>query len=384
MSVQQNSNNKNNPLGKTASVSTTKEKPKKPKKSLKRELLEMAVLILIVVPLINIFVIQSYAIPTSSMESEMLVGDKLFVSKFHFGARIPQTPIALPYVHDSLNLGFLGIKSKAYLESIQLPYLRLPGISPIKRNDIVVFNFPPAVQQHVPVDKRTNYVKRCVAQAGDTLKIIESDIYINGSKVEPPLNAQHAYKVKIKGDVERLVKRLEISEISGTNEPNTFGMLLDKTKVKELENATNVIESIERIKTQETDSRLYPVDSGFDWNTDNYGPIYMPKRGDKIELTETNYKIYEIPIKYYENNPSLTWKDGAAYLNGEAITHYTFNMNYYFMMGDNRDNSLDSRYWGFVPEDHLVGKPIFVWLSTRNTKNWGDWIRWNKSFRLVH
>ncbi|QQS28296.1 MAG: signal peptidase I [Sphingobacteriales bacterium] len=361
-------------MSKTTEIGPNAKKETK-KKSLKREILELLFIALVLVPLINMFLLQSYAIPTSSMEGTMLVGDKLFVSKLHFGPRVPMTPLAIPYVHNSI----FGMPS--FTTILSLPYKRLPGFRDITRDDIVVFNYPPEVDKDIPVDKRTNYVKRCVAQAGDTLQIIDSQVYIDSKPVVNKPGLQHAYMVKTSSPFNPKVKdKLRISEVFQGNEVGTYIMMLTDANFAEIKKMSNIdtIYKVVRPK-MESDSRVYPFKETLSWNIDNYGPIYVPKKGDKITLTEGNYSIYETPIKKYENNPSLEWKNGQAHLNGQPISEYQFKMNYYFMMGDNRHNSEDSRYWGFVPEDHIVGKPVFVWLSSNPFFN----IRWDKSMRTV-
>ncbi|MGB1204495.1 MAG: signal peptidase I [Chitinophagales bacterium] len=378
-------------------VKAKEQKPKAKQKSWKRELLELAIIAFIIVPLINIFVLQSYAIPTSSMENEMLVGDKLFVSKFHYGARVPMTPIAFPYVHNTL------FGSPSYTEAVKLPYKRLPGIAPLKRNNIVVFNYPGDVKYDIPVDKRENYVKRCVAVAGDEIQVIEGEVFINGEKGEKLRNLQHAYQVmttnepfnpkKIKelgvSEVYRFPKRgnepaIPISKLGGVK-ASAYTFMLTEKAAAALEKMSNV-QVVKRMiqPVEAADVYIFPRDERFAWNVDNFGPVYLPKAGESIKLDSTNFAIYEYHIRNYEGEKDITFKNNQAYLNGKAIESYTFKQNYYFMMGDNRHNSADSRYWGFVPEDHIVGKPIFVWLSTeKDATGWSDWVRWGKSMRTV-
>ncbi len=368
-------------------TSTEEIKVKKPK-STKREILELLFIALVFVPLINIFLLQSYAIPTSSMESEMLVGDKLFVSKIHYGPRVPMTPLALPYVHNSI------FGAQSYTEAVSLPYYRLPGISELTNNNIVVFNYPgddPGGSSEHPVDKRTNYVKRCVGIAGDSLKIVDGEVYINGNMLERPEKSQFMYRVVLDtpgGLNKKVRKKLGIREImSDGNSSGIFGMHLTDKAAEELEkmkivvNIEKLIHPKDRIIERQ---RIFGNDTTKRWNRDNYGSIYIPKAGDKIKITAENHTLYDKAIKVYENNPTYKFENGQASINGNPIEEYEFKMNYYFMMGDNRHHSLDSRYWGFVPEDHIVGKPVFVWLSTESNGTWSEWIRWDKSFRTVH
>lgn len=352
----------------------------KPKKSAKREVLELLFIALIIVPTINIFFLQSYAIPTSSMEHELLVGDKLFVSKLNYGPRIPMTPLALPYVHNTI------FGTKSYTEAVKIPYYRLPGLSTVKNSDIVVFNYPPDVEKEMPVDKRTNYVKRCVGIAGDSLAIEDGVLIINGSKVENHEDVQHAYRVITKsGSLNpKVMKKLGIREKFASQEGVYIMMLKDKT-AEELKKLSYVSDVEKMIQPKgEFNPRVFPQSSLFDWNIDNYGPVYIPKEGDVVKLDSANHFLYSRIIRDYEGNPSYEFKEGKAFIDGQEVAEYTFKMNYYFMMGDNRHNSQDSRYWGFVPEDHIVGKPVFVWLSTEKDAGWLDWIRWNKSMRVIH
>ncbi len=394
---------------------------KKPKKSAAREWGETLIFALIVVPLINIFILQSYAIPTSSMEGSMLVGDKLFVSKFHYGARIPQTPLALPFMHDRIPF----TNSQAYSELINLPYMRLPGFKSVKNGDIVVFNWPEGDTMTLeklstesyyamcrkagkarinkaynivtrPVDKRENYVKRCLAIGGDMLEIKEGQVYINNEILEDKVNTQYDYQVETKrGAISKSNLRklgfmpseegIEYGMLAGTG--NAYLMKMSAEKATEVEGLPYISSVKKRTENPgEANSSIFPHDEKFPWNRDNFGPIWIPKEGESIELTEENYILYSRVINVFEGNPTFTWKDGQAMLEGKPVSSYTFKMDYYWMMGDNRHNSQDSRYWGFVPEDHIVGTPIFVWLSTEKDEPWSKpWkkIRWGKSFRLV-
>ncbi len=393
---------------------------KKKKKSAGREWGETLLFALIVVPLINIFVLQSYAIPTSSMEGSMLVGDKLFVSKFHYGARIPQTPLALPFMHDRIP----GTNMQAYTDLLSLPYMRLPGFKSVKNGDIVVFNWPEGDTMTLerlstrsyydmlrsegrktvdrkynivtrPVDKRENYVKRCIAIGGDTFSITDGEITVNGEAFKSVDNTQFSYIVETKRgqispkNLEKYgfmpsEKRYEYGQINA----NTYYMMMSEETAAALEKET-YIKSIKKNITaaDEPNPKMFPQNTElFPWNVDNMGPIWVPKEGESIELTRENYLLYERVIRTFENNPTLKWENEQAYLNDQPLASYTFQMDYYWMMGDNRHNSQDSRFWGFVPEDHIVGTPIFVWLSTERDASWlQPWkkIRWGKSFRTV-
>lgn len=382
-----------------------KNKKEKKKKSLWREIVELLIIALIIVPTIQTFLIQSYAIPTSSMESEMLVGDKLFVSKINFGPRIPQTPLALPYVHNT----FMGTKS--YSEAIQVPYSRLPGFGKVDAGDIVVFNYPPEHSKGIPVDKRTNYVKRCTGQAGQTLEVRNGEVFVDGEANDTERkNLQFLYEVRTNSILsEKKLRDMGIREVIKYPQAPTdmYHFYMSKSVANELLK-DDKITKVERIIEPggEFRPRIFPNHKNFPWSIDNFGPVYIPKKGDKLKIDSTNYPLYETIMKVYEGNESLTFKNNTAYINNEAVEEYEFKMNYYFMMGDNRCNSLDSRYWGFVPEDHIVGTPVFVWLSTgdktRKVINYVNgnrppqdnegffsklfsgkiWVRFDKSFRV--
>lgn len=340
---------------------------------------------------VHTYFMRPYTIPTSSLEKSLLVGDFLFVSKFHYGARVPMTPIALPMVHDSIPLTGFGsyIKNK----NLSLPYTRIPGFQKIKRNDIVVFNWPADTLKwmwndnsgkftYKPIDKKTNYVKRCVAIAGDTFEIRDGDIYINGelSKMPDRCKPQYFYKVKAKENkYQALMRTYKIKEAS--NGPNGTALFnLDEDTYNRIKNNPDVI-SIEKqiAKKGKYDSKIFPHDSQYNWNIDNFGPLYMPKKGATVELNEQTIPFYREVLKHYEGISFL--ENGNEYfVNGQRVTNYTFKQDYYWMMGDNRQNSLDARVWGFTPFDHVVGKPVFIWMSFDGIKN----PRWERFFTTVH
>lgn len=401
---------------------------------------------LIAVYFVNIYFFQNYQIPSSSLEKSLLVGDFLFVSKMSYGPRVPNTPLSMPLTQHTLPV----LNTKSYLEYPQWDYKRIKGFGPVKLGDIVVFNFPagdtvatapdyqardfyaiayetgrnaypnsinmdsltldqqrvvydiyynegrkqilanPGIYGKVvsrPVDRRENYVKRCVGLPGDTLEIKDRIIYLNGIAQKEPENVQYFYLVQTTGQPipEDLFRELGLSveDTQYHNPEQTFYQLpLTHKAYNQLLARKDLISRIEAIQPG-PDNSLYPLNLYKKWTVDNYGPLWIPKKGATIHLTQENLPIYERPISVYEGN-KLEVKDGTIYINGEKADKYTFKMDYYWMMGDNRHNSADSRYWGFVPEDHVVGKPIVVWLSLDKDRGWLDGkIRWNRIFKWV-
>ena len=427
---------------------------------------------LVAVYFVHIYFFQNYVIPTSSLEKTLLVGDYLFVSKVNYGPRKPQTPLSMPLTQHTLPV----FNCKSYIDAVQWDYERVPGLQDIKRGDIVVFNYPagdmattnPGVIDlhslcysigrelnydsnhtdsmsplqaralyekyyndgmeyvkerpqefgeivHRPVDRRENYVKRCIGLPGETLEIKDREIYLNGNDMPLPLNAQFNYDVVLTRPLSESQRReLGISnedlqslqiirpqQIDGSlrkalglsqsfvdslrrsNWSIIAGQLpLTKASYKSLKADKRICKSI-RIASHNMSEGIYPLNGNTGWTVDNYGPVWIPKRGETIELTPENIAIYERPIVAYEGN-SLEVKDGKIYINGNVADSYTFKMDYYWMMGDNRHNSADSRCWGFVPEDHIVGKAMFVWLSLDKDRGWFDGkIRWNRMFKSV-
>jgi|TARA_B110000305_G_scaffold239575_1_gene307750 signal peptidase I len=353
---------------------------------------------IIAATIVHTYVMRPYTIPTSSLEKSLLVGDYLFVSKFHYGARTPMTPIAMPMVHDSIPM----TKKRSFLNSIQLPYMRLPGLQKIKRNEIVVFNWPADSLKwmwndnsgkftYKPIDKKTNYVKRCIAIAGDSMQIINGDIFINGELSVMPVRAKPQYYhdvilnegQRISG--KSLHERYGVREGFSTNNGNYNLNLTDKEAALLRKNPSvkSIIKRIESIGRY--DRRVFPHDAQYPWTQDNYGPIYIPKKGETVELNHKSIPFYKHLIKEYEHHENVTFNGDEVYINGLKVTNYTFKQDYYFMMGDNRQASLDARFWGFTPFDHVVGKPVFIWFSWEtNAEGIKNKIRWDRLFTTVH
>ena len=349
---------------------------------------------IVVATLVHTYFIQPFTIPTSSLEKSLLVGDFLFVSKFNYGARTPMTPIAAPMVHDTLPL----IKVKSYAEKPQLPYFRFPALQKIERNDIVVFNWPADTLYHMykaadkrydkPIDKKTNYVKRCTAIPGDKIELKGGVVYINGKESILPERAklQYSYKVawdgKTQVNLDYIKQELHITDAFGqiANDTLLFSALPQESadRIKNIPGITK----IERIIHKEADPAIFPGSKN--WNVDNLGPIYIPEAGKTVSLTKETLPFYKKIISEYEGK-ELIVTGNEIRIDGKVANSYTFEQDYYWMMGDNRHNSLDSRYWGFVPADHIVGKPIFIWMSidgiNDGIKNWR--IRWDRLFTTV-
>jgi signal peptidase I len=390
----------------------------KVKKSQVREWTDAIIFAVVAASIIRIFMVEAYTIPTSSMEKSLLVGDFLFVSKLSYGPKIPNTPLAFPFVHHTMPLTKY---TKSYLEWIKWPYYRFPGFTSIKHNDVVVFNYPDGDtvalkiqnasyyalvraygRERVwndkfnfgdivarPVDKRENYIKRCIGLPGDTLQIINQVVYINGKAIDFPEKSQFKYEVVTDGSQinKRLIDKLDITEeIEMTASGNQKLTLTTEAaaKLKQLPFVKSVDKQSVLQPKNFWSPDIFPFDSTYPWNVDNFGPLYIPKAGATVNLTLSNLPLYERIINAYENN-SLEVKDGKILINGKEATTYTFKLDYYWMMGDNRHNSADSRFWGFVPSDHIVGKAVFVWLSLDSNKSLlGGKIRWSKLFRSVH
>jgi len=361
-------------------IFSRKPKADKPKKSKTREWVDAILFALIASTIIRGLLFSAYAIPSGSMEGTQLVGDYLFVSKISYGPRIANTPLSIPFTEPKM----YGIKT--YLDFLQLPYWRLPGFSEVKKGDIVVFNKPDEadLEHSIPVDERTALIKRCQATPGDTLSIVNTQVFINGKAAPNAPHQQTSYLVTTNGvPINPQIKTDFRMETINTRDSNTDEMVIPREHLAELKSYSNVKSIVTVIqKGGEYDQNVFPHNEKFKWNQDNFGPLVMPKRGWTIALNDSTMILYRRAIEVYENNKvEVRGKD--FYLNGKKADSYTFKMNYYWMMGDNRHNSLDARFWGYVPEDHIVGKAVVTFFSTDSTKGFFSKIRWNRIFKSI-
>ncbi|RKS02171.1 signal peptidase I [Flavobacterium sp. 102] len=350
---------------------------------------------IVVATLVHTYVMQPFTIPTSSLEKSLLIGDFLFVSKFHYGARTPMTTIGAPMVHDTLPI----IKTKSYLSWPQLPYFRFPGFEKIEKNDIVVFNWPADTVYKFfdtsgrsiikPIDKKSNYVKRCQGTPGDNLEIKNGVVHINGKELILPERAkpQHAYYMTFDANVpidfDYVLKQVGATDGAGFINQTTRDTIFIKALTNEGAAALKQIsgiKSVTKVINKNVEANIFSRNPN--WSSDNMGPIYIPEAGKTITLTKENLPQYKRLITVYEKHDLKVVGDDI-YIDDQKVTTYTFAQNYYWMMGDNRNNSEDSRYWGFVPEDHVVGKPVFIWMSWDTNGSGLNKIRWDRMFTTV-
>lgn len=383
------------------------------------EWLDALIFALVAATFIRMFFIEAYMIPTGSMEKTLLVGDYLFVSKLAYGPKVPETPISFPLVHNVMPI----IGGESYSQIIKNDYRRLKGLAKVKRDDIVVFGFPhgdtvlkalpqddyyqlvrmnnnnreytqrmygPVIVR--PNDKKDNYVKRCVAIAGDSLSVVNGKVFVNGVPQPEFEGLQSTYTVYTNGSAinSKILQEIGLNQQEVYFDSSLSGypdLTLTKSelaKVKDLAIVAEIRENIDVYPPDYPDSPilLFPFTENFKWTRDNYGPIWIPAKGATVSLSMENLPLYERIISTYEKN-KLEITDGEIFINGKKTDSYTFKQDYYFMMGDNRHHSLDSRYWGFVPEDHVVGTPSLVWFSTNKYKSFPSNIRWKRLFKFV-
>lgn len=360
-----------------------KRKKTKSNKSELRNWFEAILFAVIAASLLRTFLIEAYTIPTSSMEKSLLVGDFLFVSKLAYGPRVPMTPVAVPLVHHTIP----GTKKKSYSEIIKLPYHRMKGLVKVKRNDCVVFNWP-AEKLGRPVDKKENYIKRCVGISGDTIQIVNGQLTVNGEKHREPkgMKKQFFYYIKTRGsglNLKNLYKKFDVTEGSNYGyAKNNYLLTLTDSVSSSISKSKNVVEIKRKIEKEDLYDYIFGNNNKRTWSSDNYGPIIVPKKDQIFKISINNIDLFEDIISIYEKN-DLKVIDSLIFINGMPASEYKFKQNYYWMMGDNRHNSADSRFWGFVPENHIVGKALFIWMSwDKNAKGFNK-IRWKRLFRSV-
>ena len=367
---------------------------------------------LMFVILVRILFIEAYTIPTPSMEQSLMVGDYLFVSKLSYGPRIPNTPLGFPFTHNTMPF---SKDRRSYTEKVQWPYKRLAGFRDIRHNDVVVFNFPEGdtvvrqlpdqnyyslirnygrrtihSQYDVtgrPVDKRENFVKRCIGLPGDTIEILHTNVLINGRDMGEVPTLQHRYYVRTTGGRidSAAMADLELDEqmYDPTLESYVFALMAAQAEQLDTLQDIRSVTRLENSNRQLSYFSNFPYSPDFQWTEDNYGPLIVPKKGATVRLRPVNLPLYRRIIETYEKN-HLELRDTVIYINNEPRISYTFGMDYFFMLGDNRHNSADSRVWGFVPEDHVVGKALFVWLSVDRTREGWQRFRWNRMFKKIN
>lgn len=377
-------------LGPSATAGFKEKYQKKLAKSSGREWTEAIIFAVVAATLIRTLFIEAYTIPTPSMERSLLVGDFLFVSKVNYGARTPMTPVAFPFAHHTMPL--LG--TKAYWDGLKLPYYRLPGLGEVKKGDVVVFNYPMEADApfNRPVDKRENYIKRCQGAPGDTIALLHAQVYVNGKAMPNPPGEQTDYTIVNNGtDLNpEITDDLKITQYDNGAGPTMTRASADK--VRAFSNIKSITANIKQPGAADPSNpvfpaatpqyKLHPGDKDFNWNVDNFGPIIIPKKGWTVKLDSLTLPVYGRAIEVYEGN-KLEIQNGEIKINGQKTTTYTFKMNYYWMMGDNRHDSADSRFWGFVPEDHIVGKALFIWMSWDDNASFLGKIRWSRLFRGI-
>ncbi|TDN36593.1 signal peptidase I [Hymenobacter sp. UV11] len=380
--------------------STADTLPSKPK-SQSREWANSLLFAVVVATLIRWSAVEAYVIPSESMEHTLLVGDYLFVSKLHYGPITPQTPLQLPLTHQTVPV--LGFKS--YSDLIQLPTYRFPGFSSVQRNDVIVFHVPH--EQQRPADLRTHLIKRCIAVAGDTLEIRQGQVFVNGRPGSIGGAPQTTYFMAVASPNDEVRQALHDQQVvdytqpdglpTATTDPETgkMGYVIScPASVAAFFRRQPYVQALTVTGGTLPENTLFPDAADFHvsgavsavprrWQLDSYGPLPVPKKGQTIRLTPANAAVYYKIVSQYEHNQDITWKNGMMQQHGRPLTQYTMKQNYYFMMGDNRHNSEDSRFWGFVPEDHIVGKAVLVWLSLDPYADFLHKVRWSRLFHPV-
>jgi signal peptidase I len=356
---------------------TNTQKENKSTKSQTREWFDAIIFAVLIASIVRWGIAEAITIPTASMEGTIMAGDFLFISKLHYGARTPQTPLQIPFTHQTI----WGTTTNAYVEWLQLPMYRMPAISTVQRNDIVAFNYSGINESMLPIDMRTHFIKRCVALPNDKIEIIQTKLYINDKLVENPSTAQSSYYVHTKDIIsEKEFHLLNIHSIHTA--PDGYLIHATAKQAKALE-SLSAVEDIIPIKDEKGRGsvKIFPYSPLYAWNLDNFGAMIIPSAGMKIEMTEKNVALYESLLLKHENNIGATIQNNKFYINGILVKEYVFKHNYYFMLGDNRHDSDDSRVWGLVPESHLIGKAMLIWWSMNPEGGFLDFfsrIRWER------
>jgi signal peptidase I len=356
------------------------------KKSKLQEWRDSIVFAVVVAMLFRWSLAEAFVIPTGSMENSMLVGDYLWVSKIHYGSRTPRTPLQIPLTHQKI----WGTEIPSYLDWIELPSYRLPGLRKVKRGEPVVFNTPKDLLDPTerPVDLKTYLVKRCVAIGGDVVQIKNQQVYINGEPMINPPGMKFRYQVITKEELQpRTLAKLELDSedfwyLGNTSDGKAvYSMLLTQQQLNAVNDAPYKV-SAESASDNRGGFPLYPTMMNDTWTLNNYGPLTIPQKGMRIAVNDSTLNFYGEFIEKYEGHEAKI-SNGQLEIDGNPVSHYTFQQDYYFMMGDSRDNSIDSRYWGLVPEDHILGKPLFIWLSINKDGKWLDKIRWERLGKII-
>jgi signal peptidase I len=342
-----------------------------------REWFDALVFAVIAASLIRWATFEAFTIPTPSMETTLQVGDFLFVNKLNYGPRTPMTPLQVPLTHQKI----WGTNIPSYLEWIKLPQIRFPGFSEIERNDVVVFNYPRELDK--PIDLKTYYVKRCVALPGDVLEISDGKLIINSDTSNLPIEMQYRFYVRTDQTINpRIFKKYNIWEYSKTQ--GGYFINTKKSIAEKLKNEPFIQDLVSgKMEKYQNSFSIFPDGNKLTWNTDFYGPLTIPKKDMKIKINEENILKYGSTIVDYEHHNNIQIEGDKLYIDDIEVKEYKFIQNYYFMMGDNRHNSEDSRFWGFVPEDHVLGEASFIWLSIDNKESFFKKIRWNRLFKVI-
>lgn len=361
------------------SIFKSKKTAGKTKKSKTREWFDAILFAVVASTIIRGLLFSAYAIPSGSMEGTQMTGDYLFVSKFHYGPRMAVTPVSIPFLEPTVT----DAKIKTYWDGLQLPYYRLPGLTSVKNGDIVVFNLP--VDSAVkPVDEKTSYIKRCQAIPGDVISIANAQVYINGTPLKNAPRAQTSYRVTTDGsDLNPQVLQDLHIEVYQQLTPKDYVMIIPVESFDTFKGYANVKAINPVVEPAGVyDPAIYPHNPKFKWNMDNFGPLAVPKAGTSVALNDSTVALYRPLIVNYEHN-TIIRRGSDYYINGQKSATYTFKQGYYWMMGDNRHNSEDSRFWGFVPEENIVGKAMFTWMSIDSTASLLNKVRWSRVMRVI-